>query len=132
MFWKIFAWTNLLISGALSIAAVVFYFSKLGILDIVVFLFNDIPLLLIPLFYAYKKYNLKYLPSTLLLKSSFIFTIIYNGEKIFKALNSYDFTSVQALVADLGLHALVILSIVAFALYIMSKEKITLKQIFVE
>jgi len=130
MFWKIFAWINLFITLSLLVSSIFFNLSVLRLVDVAVFFFNDLPLLTIPLLFAYKKYDIKYFSNIVVLKTILIFTIIYNVTNIVRDLSTYNFTTIFGLIFDLSFYVLTILAITAFALYIMFKFKITFFQIF--
>lgn len=130
MLWKIFAWVNLIILLP-AVATVAFAsIANLALVNILVLTLNDIVLLVMPFLLAYQKYDFVYLPKSSFLKMIFIFTIFYNGTNFLKDFSAYDFTSWQGLVFDLTFVVLAVLSIVAFARFMMNKYNQTMEQIF--
>lgn len=137
MFWKIFAWTNLFTSLPLSLVAG--FYSMMGVttiislvINLVVFVFNNLFLAGIPLLFAYKIYNIKYLSNALFLKMIVIFMILYNTTNIVSDLTKYNFISVPGVFLDTFFYVSIILSIVSFVLYIMEKYKISFFHVFLK
>ena len=134
MFWKIFAWINLIINLPLSLVSIVVSISSTtpfgALMDVVVFLLNDSLLLIFPFLLAYKIYDFKYMPNILFMKMALIFMILYNITHISSALAIYNFTSVPGLLIDMSFYVLIILSIISSVLYIMTKHKIPLSRVF--
>jgi hypothetical protein len=130
MFWKIFAWINLLINLPLLFAAIILLLSELHLIDFAVFVFNDFPLLIFPLLYAYPMFDFRYCTNIYILKALLVFTFIYNSTHIAQDLFTYNFTSFPGLIFDLSIYVLTFLAIYALALYIMLKYNLTFLQIF--
>lgn len=136
MFWKVFAWINLIIN--LPIFLLVCFYTLVNItpinfvIDIPILVFNNMFLIGIPLLFAYKIYDVQYLSNLIFLKMILIFTIFYNTSNILKDLSSYNFTSIQGFLLNVLFYMLIILSIVSFVFYIMSKHKISLPRVFLK
>ncbi|MDO8572784.1 MAG: hypothetical protein Q7S11_03400 [bacterium] len=132
MFWKIFAWVNLIISLPIFATAVFSDISTLRLVDIVVGVVNDIPLMVVPLLFAYKNYDVKYFSNVIFLKAILVFTILYNATHIVNDLVKYTLTSIPGFLFDMFFYALIILSIISFVLYIMEKYKIPFHRVFLK
>lgn len=126
MFWKIFAWTNLIAVGMLLISGLFFWDTAIypliatptGFLQYVTMLvLNDIPLIIIPILFAYKIYNGKYLLNAFSLEIIFIFSTFYSTINVLEELIGYNFSSISGLVFDMFFNTLTILSNISFALY---------------
>ncbi len=130
MFWKIFAWINIIINVPLLVASLTSGIFEFNLLNVVILALNDLPLLLVPLLFSYKKFNLRMLSNIIILKSSLFFIIIYNITNFYKGFSVYNFTSAPGFIFDLSFVILVPFSILAFMLYIMCKFKITFWQVF--
>ncbi len=130
MFWKIFAWVNLIINLPLLIITITSGLSVLQLIDIIVILFNNLPMLVIPLLFAHKIYYVRCLSSAILLKTILVFTILYNTTQIVNDLIKYNFTTIPGFLFDMFFYILIILSIISFVLYIMNKYKISFFGLF--
>jgi len=132
MFWKIFAWINLIVSLPLLAVTVFFGAPAFHLIDIIVIIFNDVFLIVVPLLFAYKIYDIKYLSNAVFLKMIFIFTIFYNTTQITNDLLKYTFTSIPGFLFDMSFYILIVLSITSFALYLMTKFKTSFFRIFIK
>jgi hypothetical protein len=132
MFWKIFAWVNLVINLPLTVISIFFLMSELKIIDIVVLILNDVPLLMVPFLFAYDEFDFKYLSNATVLKILLFFIVIYNATHIVKEVVIYNFTTICGLILDISLYSLTFLATTTIALYIMKKFKISFFQIFIK
>ncbi len=87
---------------------------------------------MIPVLFAYKKYGIKYFANAIFLKMVLVFTILYNATHIFNDLIKYNFTSIPGLLFDMFFYVLIVLSIITFVKYIMTKYEISLSQVFLK